>query len=49
MAVLHWNEALGRWDGEEVAAVDEQSRTVSVAVELLSFAKTEGYLDPYPS
>ena len=46
VAVLHWNEALGRWDPEEVSGVDEQSRTVSVAVDHLSFSKIEGYLDP---
>ena len=46
VAVLHWNEALGRWDAEDVVGFDEQNSTVAVEVDHLSFADTEGYYDP---
>ena len=46
IAVLHWNEALGRWDAEDVVDFDEQNSTVAVEVDHLSFADTEPYYDP---
>ena len=46
VAVLGWNDALGRWDAIEVVGVDESANTVIVEEEHLSDKKTSAYMDP---
>ena len=46
VAVLGWNDALGRWDAIEVVEVDESTNTVVVEGEDLSHKKTASYMEP---